>query len=341
MTQLILVNAENTVGTRQAAEELGIDIDTRMLELGLDPSLLDRREGYIPWLQFNDLLESVAKSDACHVFGLYIGKHQPATRLGVLGHLLRVCPDIRTMIEKGQQYIAVLTQACFWDSHVDEHSVMISRIPRFSQTETYGQSNTLGVTQTFKLLQALCGADWKPNSISFVHPAPDEYTRREYRKFFDVPVDFSQESDSIIFSAKYLDREIATADSQLLAVLEDHARSLMKTYSIDSDLVTKVRLLIRKTLSTSYCDINHIAQVLELHPKTLHRELKKFDVTFKRLSNEERHSLAAYYLSKSDIKLTVLADLLGYSDSTALSRAFKNHCGLSPQLWKQQHGALL
>jgi AraC-like DNA-binding protein len=74
--------------------------------------------------------------------------------------------------------------------------------------------------------------------------------------------------------------------------------------------------------------------MLNLHPKTLHRQLKKHDLTFKQLLKEERFNLAKYYLSKSNIQLIQLATILGYSDASALSRSFKNESGMSPQEWK-------
>jgi len=335
VTQQILVDAENVIGTKEAAAELGIDIVTRMKEVGLNPELLDKQEGFISWLQFNDLLELIAKEDRCHIIGLYIGKYQPETNLGVLGQILRLCPNVHTALQKGRQYLNVFTQACYWEMDAKGGFVRLTRKPRFSQRETLGQSNTLGIVQTFKLLRTICGSDWKPTSISFVHASPLLSDRQEYKRFFRVPVSFDQETDSIFFPEHYLDRPIPTADRRLLAVVEEHANSLREQYDLDGDITDNVRLLIRRTLGSTRCNINTVAQMLDVHPKKLHRKLKAHGVTFKQLHGEERFNLACYYLSKSDIPLSILADLLDYSNATALSRAFKNHCGMYPQEWKK------
>lgn len=338
MPQSNLVNAEILIGVKEAAAELSLDIAVRMEKVGLSPKLLLKPDGFISWPLFNDLLEMVAKEDHCHQVGLLIGKHQPAMQLGMLGQMMKLCPNVRTALEKGQQYNTVYSHTVYWEVSISSGFVYVSRKLRQAQRGIYGQSNSLGVAQVFKLLQVLCGTDWRPTSISFIHAEPDAPTRKEYHRFFKVPVSFNQENDSIIFPEEDLQRPIASADSHLLGLIESHAEALQKEFNIDNDLATKVRLLIRQQLNTSGCSINHVAQILQVHPKALHRQLKKRGYIFKQLLNEERHELAQYYLSKSNIRLMQLAEMLGYSDASALSRAFKNQCGLSPCDWKMLHG---
>ena len=225
----------------------------------------------------------------------------------------------------------------YWESSIDNGFVTLSRKLYYPQTGTYGQSNTFGVAQVFKILKALTDNRLQATSVSFIHCEPDSYSQKKYNAFFNLQVKFNQENDSIIFPVECLQLPIPSADEKLLELLEVHAETLQKKYSINNDIVTNVRLIIRLKCSEPACNIVLIAQMLNLHPKTLHRRLKKYGVTFKQLQKEERHKLAQYYLSKSNIQLMQLAEMLGYSDASALSRSFKNQCGLSPHDWKIKH----
>jgi AraC-like DNA-binding protein len=51
--------------------------------------------------------------------------------------------------------------------------------------------------------------------------------------------------------------------------------------------------------------------------------------------DKTRQAMVARYICDSSISLTQLADLLGYADLSAFSRAFNRWNGMSPQKWKQ------
>ena len=79
------------------------------------------------------------------------------------------------------------------------------------------------------------------------------------------------------------------------------------------------------------------ADRLGIHSKALQRELKAEGTTFRDLLHATRMQSAKYYLANSAIDLENLADILGFSYASALSRAFKMEYGLSPKQWRQQH----
>ena len=337
MQQSNLVDAEIILGVKEAADELGIDIVSRMKTLGLDPGLLNDPRGYISWGLFNDLLETAANEEQCFYFGLLVAKHQPAIPLSMLGQMMKLCPTIGAAISKGHQYNSIYSHIVYWESLIESGFVRLSRKLYHAQVGVYGQCNTYGVVQVYKLLRALSNNRLQPTSVTFIHAEPDTATVKKYNNYFNIQVQFNQENDSITFPEEYLQLPIATADSRLLELIETHAGALQEKFRLDTDIVTNVRLIIRLKCSESACSLEHVARMLNLHPKTLHRQLKNSGMTFKQLLNEERCNLAQYYLSKSSIQLIQLAEILGYSDASAFSRAFKNQSGLSPKALKAKH----
>lgn len=338
MSDRVLVDASVLDGIKMASEEAGIDINRRMQALGLNPETFLESEGFIDWNHFNELLESVAKEDGCRYFGLLVGKHQKAMGFGVLTQILKLSKNVGEALRKGQHYSQAYTQAAYWEIGIEGGFVFVSRKARYAQSEVFGQSNTLGMIQTVKMMKSLCGASWHPTSISFIHSETDADTRTLYEKYFGVPVLFDQEEEGLFFRERDLSIPLQTADENLLRVVEAHAEDLQRDHGSGQDFLSEVRVLIRKNLSENTCSLNHVAQIVNIHPKTLHRKLKDHGVTFKKILLEERVEVARYYLSKSNITLLQLSTLLGYSDASSFSKAFKRQCGCSPQAWRQSHG---
>ena len=58
-------------------------------------------------------------------------------------------------------------------------------------------------------------------------------------------------------------------------------------------------------------------------------------VSFTELLEQVRREMAVQSLGGSDISVTLLSDMLGYSDTSAFSRAFRRWYGVSPRGWRR------
>lgn len=70
--------------------------------------------------------------------------------------------------------------------------------------------------------------------------------------------------------------------------------------------------------------------------RTLQRQLKQHDTSYKDLLEEVRSDIARRYLRESSGSLTALADMLCYSDLSTLSTAFRQQHGVSPREWRRR-----
>lgn len=332
-----LAAAELTIGLNEAAQEIGFDIRKAMSQTGLNPVLLEEPRGYITWEGFSELLELVTEQSGCGYFGMLVARHQPAMELGVLGQIMKFCPDVGTALAKGHEYNSIYNHSVFWETRRNGDTAALTRHFRYQRKRSLTQITVLGITQVFKLLNGLCGPGWKPASITLCQSEPDPKTRNEYRALFNTPIRYGQENDSIVFPIEDLARPISSSDRRLLAIVEEHARGLRDSFSIDNDVSTNTRLFIRQTLGQGGASMDNIAGMLNLHPKALHRRLKNEGQTFKKLVNEERLNEAQYYLTtRPQMPLAQLAELLGYSNPAPLSRAFRKRYGVAPSTWRDQ-----
>ncbi len=82
-----------------------------------------------------------------------------------------------------------------------------------------------------------------------------------------------------------------------------------------------------------------IAGKLGLSRQTLFRRLRAEGVTFERVLDELRHTLALHYLQGQKVSVNETAYLVGFSDPAAFSRAFKRWTGSRPHWMRQSPGA--
>jgi AraC-like DNA-binding protein len=100
--------------------------------------------------------------------------------------------------------------------------------------------------------------------------------------------------------------------------------------------VTRIRELIELLLPTGHCSIVQVARSLGVDRRTLHRRLADSGETFSSLLNEVRTELAERLVPNSRRSLTEIAEELGFSEPSALSRWFRGQFGCSPKEWRNQ-----
>ena len=89
-------------------------------------------------------------------------------------------------------------------------------------------------------------------------------------------------------------------------------------------------MMTNSTSSTSF----DIAQKLALTPRTLQNKLKQEGVTFSRILDNVRQEIAQFYLSEQEESIAEIALLLGFSDQSAFTKAFKQWTGLTPYRYR-------
>ncbi|MBS3804285.1 MAG: helix-turn-helix transcriptional regulator [Oleiphilaceae bacterium] len=88
--------------------------------------------------------------------------------------------------------------------------------------------------------------------------------------------------------------------------------------------------MIAEGLPEGCARVEDVAAELNMSRHTLYKRLKEEDLTFLGLVEEVRREQALCYLHDRDRSLLEVAELLGFSELSAFSRAFKRWMGRSP-----------
>ena len=97
-----------------------------------------------------------------------------------------------------------------------------------------------------------------------------------------------------------------------------------------------VREQIRQRLLYGEPALEEVAELLGMTSWSLQRRLREQGLSFSQLVDNVRRELANRYLREPQLPISQLALLLGYSETSAFSRAFRRWFGISPRQWRRE-----
>ncbi|MFC6583475.1 AraC family transcriptional regulator [Sulfitobacter aestuariivivens] len=180
------------------------------------------------------------------------------------------------------------------------------------------------------------GSEWAPLSVEFLHEPKGDPSY--YHGFFRTKVRFAAAQARLSFDKQGWDAPIASGDQGLFDVLSDHAQNLTKQRPQPDDLVTRAQHQIMRSLGNGEPEIEDVAQALSVSTRTLQRRLAQRDVTYLQIVDQVREDQARNLVASGSMSISEVAFFLGYSDQSALTRAFKRWTGLTPRKFRLAQG---
>ncbi len=195
----------------------------------------------------------------------------------------------------------------------------------------------LSVERTFSLgicrIRRFTERDIDPLRVCFQHAAPAYLD--EYERIFRCPIRFGAKSNTIVMDRDLLHVHIPHRSSQIHNALLQHAESLLGEMAQGQLFRERVQRLILQNLHRGEVDIGWVAGQLAMSRYTLYRRLREEGVKFQDLLDETRRELALKYLGSPEYSVNDVAFLLGFSETSAFSRAFRRWTGESPATFRR------
>jgi len=192
------------------------------------------------------------------------------------------------------------------------------------------QDAELSLGMFLNVLRECCGAHWSPEEVQFEHPRPD--CAKDHEVAFGAPVYFSQRTNALLFRPEELLRPMPSRDLRLLAVMQTCLEQIGSRASrADQLLVDRMRTAVRMRLPDGCPSLKQIADELRAPLSVIHQDLSAAGLTYKEMVEEVRRELALSYARQAHLPFSEIAMLLGYSELSAFSRAFRRWTGAAPR----------
>ena len=282
------------------------------------------RKQQVPVELWRSLLQRAAEFSESNAFGLQVGGRCSLEHVGALGFLIVNTDKLTQALTTYQQFERRFygVDFCF-----------VERTPsqlRLAWPDRLGDENALFVQVALSALVAFL----RQRFPSTFHLQRVELTEQqpacedEYRAYFGCEVVFGSNTPGIT-----VDQNLAsgTERGELPASWQQIRRwHTDASHPAANPFIVDLRQTIQQMLPEGRISLRNLAQTLAMSPRTLQRRLTEMSYTYQLILDVVREQLSCRYLAETDLTYSEIALLLGFSEQSALNRAFKGWRSISP-----------
>lgn len=322
-----LQNLEKTL------QSFGVDLEALSQQLGFEKSDFDRGDMIISVSASVALMEACIDTTGREDFFYHLIKTQGLGALGSMGLLLQTASNIKELLSDLEIFTKSYAPLAQWFIRPHGDLIAIQLVVNASNLTARQQRivTEFGPCKLFHLLQIMTNSQFKCESISFIHS--DATTRQAAEQFFQAPVDFNADMNALWIRPKTLKVPIVFSNKDMHALMREKL-SDPSTLELESSLANQIRIIISSLLPSGTPTVEEVARYFHCDKRTLQRHLRReHDLSFQDLLSAVRLEKAQHYLRTANMSMTQIAYLLGYSDPSNFSRAFRALVGCSVREW--------
>jgi len=304
-------------------------LDARQL-LGPQP---DPQQHFVPMSEWQAWLKRVDAVEGRVGLGLRIAQGISARHFGVLGYAALACNNLAEALLRMERYHASVYDAN--PAHVEVRPDGVVVEWGVERGRPGALVDETAIASLVQLARDMTGHYWPMRKVSFVNPPPADV--QPYRDFFGCEVVFNAPTTRLEFDTACLALPMRKADPALAQLLDQQAEQVLRQVSQVPAIVDAWRRTLVPLIREGQTSLAALARAHHTSPRTLQRRLSEQGLSFQQLLDDTRRHLAEAHLKDARLDLAEIALLLGYSEQSAFTRAFRAWTGLPPAQWRKQN----
>jgi len=310
----------------------GGDVAALLRELALSEEAASQREIVLSLDALDAIAERAAEQAKDPNLGLHLATRLPHGSYGLLEYIGRSAPTVRSAGERFLRYSSLLNELVTFELETRaDRAVFVQRVE--GHPACVGrQAGEMFVGLVVRYLRELTDAAWTPVGVAFAHRAPADIT--EHAAFLRAPIAWSAGQNRVELPLSVLELPVVSRDAMVFSVLDEQAERLVAARPQKSEGLARVREKVRGALADGQPQLKEIARALHMSPRTLQRRLEQEGTSFQDVVDSAREELARIYMANPAYRLGEVAYLLGFSEISAFTRAFKRWTGMTPTEWR-------
>lgn len=265
-----------------------------------------------------------ASDDPC--IGLKVGQHIRQKGMHSLGFALMASSSLRDFSLRLARHFRLISHAA---TVTVEESDDVARIIIDPVSEAIcDEAADACVSGQIIIIREIYSSMFNPTRMEFRRPEPAGGPE-PFLELFRCPVIFDQPNIAIHIERKLFDVPFPAASKEIAFQNDQIVLSYLARMD-RGDIVARARVAMIEQLAAGSVSKDTVAKQLNISPRTLQYKLAQSDTSFKELIDDTRKVLALKYLDARDTSVTQITYLLGFSDTSNFTRAFKRWTGHSP-----------
>ena len=305
----------------------GQDPERLFHEAGIAPGLRKDASARIDALSVDRLLHMAEIKTRDDALVLQIVGHFHPSYWGAMGYAWLTSESLRGAFERVQRYSKMVADELVIELRdtVNELQVILGWQTEKGFDPTFRE--ILRLANVVMLCRFNYGAHFKPVRIHLQRTQPSRPA--PYEAFFNCALHFGSDETMLVLDKAIADSPLASFDASLSNLLDQQIADYLARID-KQDILSQVKSVIFQQLPSGDVLVEDVAVKLHLSVRTLKRKLQMENTSFKSLLAETRRELGERYIRDNNLSLTEISYLLGFSESSSFTRAFKNWTGVSP-----------
>ena len=307
----------------------GIDPMLLMEQAGIDPAMVINPDRRIPVENMQTLWRLAGEATDEEAFGLLAAEQlQPATLQG-LGLAVLASDSIYDALKRLVRFARVFSTGLGLELRECGEVVELEMLTdeEFTGEHLNWLTYDFGIGLIVVLCRLTLGEYFSPINIQCRRPEPAAPDR--FAAMLGSRIEFDADRNCITFVKSDIMEPLATANAELARVNDEQAETYLATF-VEVSAARQVVSRIVEHLPDGPPSQKQIAAAMNVSNRTLQRKLKDEGTSFIDLLQDARLALAKKYLAQPQRSIVEIAYLLGFSEPSTFSRAFKRWTGQAP-----------
>lgn len=314
-----------------AARRSGLDEDRLLAEAGLSRRLLENPQLRITSAQFSQLMLALWRLGDDEFMGLAPYR----TRHGVFALMARQvigCRQLRSVFFRLARFYNLINDSLRLELKLEGDGAAFVMVLAEPARDGDHLLREIFMLLWHRFASWLVGQRIPLREVHFDYPEPPN--RAEYRLMFPCQSRFSMPDCRLLMDAACLEMPVVQTPATLRAHLQRAPLEWFMRPAYQTSCTRAVQERLAGAADLPAQGISEVAAALHLTERTLRRRLALEGTSFQALKDALRHDRAIHYLAQSSLPISQISRLLGFSEPSAFTRAFRQWTGESPRTYR-------
>jgi AraC-like DNA-binding protein len=277
-------------------------------------------------IKFLNLLADALEDE---LLGFHLAKEVDLREAGLLYYVQASSETIGEALQRVQRYCTIQNEGVLIRFSTGQEATIsfeyrgVRRLNDRHQIEFF-------TTYIARLCRRLSERHVAPKVVKLAHRRTEIDV--EMTKLFGCEIQFGAPSDEILYPASLTMLPVTSADTYLNKLLIQYCdEALSRRRMLSKSWRISVENALAPLVPHGQGTIPQVSRQLGVSERTLQRRLASEGTSFPEVLNNLRRELAKCYLQEPNLPISEIAWLLGYSQPTAFTHAFRRWTGKSPK----------
>jgi AraC-like DNA-binding protein len=267
------------------------------------------------------------------LFGIKVASYWHPTTFHALGYSWMASGSLKEAMERAVRYSKVVSDVVQLTFDYTNGAYKLGIIMPNSDATPAPESVDAAAAVFVHMTRLVYGDEINPILVTLPRAKPE--VAKEFSELFNAPIEYEAQETALFFIDQQVEKALPTGNVELAhandKIVKDYLSHLDRTH-----VAMQVKSKIVDLLSSGMFTEQDMANALHLSLRSLQRKLREEGSSYKEILEETRRDLAKKYIQNSRLSISEISFLLGFSEISNFSRAFKRWNGRAPSEFRAE-----